>query len=58
MQMTQGDAITRDLVPVLDAEGTPCLHDKISRQCFYNAGTGTFGYKIKATGEVVAPVNG
>jgi hypothetical protein len=57
MQMTQGDAITRDLVPVLDAEGTPCLHDKISRQCFYNQGAGVFGYKIKATGEVVAPVN-
>ena len=55
LQMTQDDVVTRDLVPVLDAAGTPCLHDKISRQCFRNLGTGTFGYKIKATGETVAP---
>ena len=58
MQMTQGDVMTRDLVPVLDADGTPCMFDKLSKTCFRNAGTGTFGYKIKATGETVAPVNG
>jgi hypothetical protein len=47
--------LTRDFVPVLDADGVPCLYDKVTCQCFYNLGTGTFGYKIKATGEVVAP---
>ena len=36
-----------DLVPVLDASDVPCMFDKISRTCFYNAGTGTFGYRIK-----------
>lgn len=36
-----------DLIPVLDANGTPCMFDKVSKQCFYNSGTGTFGYRIK-----------
>lgn len=31
------------------------MYDKISRQCFYNAGTGTFGYRIKNSGETIAP---
>lgn len=37
-----------NVIPVLDANGKPCMYDKISRQCFYNSGTGTFKYKIKA----------
>ena len=55
--ISQREDIYMDLVPVLDANGTPCMFDKISRQCFYNKGTGTFGYKIKATGETVAPTS-
>lgn len=46
-KFSQGSEVTRDLIPVLDASGTPCMYDKISRQCFYNVGSGTFGYKIK-----------
>lgn len=42
-------------LPVLDATGTPCMYDKISRTCFYNKGKGTFGYKIKNSDIVVAP---
>lgn len=53
--ISQREDIYMDLVPVLDANGTPCMFDKISRQCFYNKGTGTFGYRIKATGEESAP---
>lgn len=53
--ISQHEDIYMDLVPVLDTAGIPCMFDKISRQCFYNSGTGTFGYKIKATGETVAP---
>lgn len=37
----------RDFVPVLDANGTPCIYDKVSNQCLYNLGTGTFGYRLK-----------
>ena len=31
------------------------MWDTVSKQFFTNAGTGTFGYRIKTTGEVVAP---
>lgn len=36
-----------DLVPVLDADGSPCMFDKVSRRCFYNVGSGTFGWQLK-----------
>ena len=44
-----------DLVPVLDAAGIPCMYDKVSHACFYNKGTGKFGYRIKRTGDESAP---
>lgn len=46
-QITQGSDVRHDLVPVLDDTGTPCMYDKVSKQCFYNSGKGTFGYRIK-----------
>lgn len=46
-----------DLAPVLDADGTPCMFDKISRTCFYNAGSGSFGYRVKTTGATSAPMS-
>lgn len=51
----QGNSKKRDFRPALDAEGTPCMFDWVSRTCFYNEGLGTFGYKVKRTGEEVAP---
>ncbi len=33
------------------------MYDKVSRTCFYNAGSGSFGYRIKRTGETVAPMS-
>ena len=53
-RITEGKQQVRDLVPVLDENGTPCLFDKVSPQCFYNTGKGTLGYRIKRTGETVA----
>ena len=50
--------LVRDLIPALDIAGVPCMFDKVSGQPYYNVGSGTFGYKIKATGETVAPVRG
>ena len=55
LTISDGDELILDFVPVLDADGTPCMYDKITRKCFYNIGKGTFGYKIKATGETVDP---
>jgi hypothetical protein len=56
-KITQGATVIHDLVPVLDDTGTPCMYDKVSKQCFYNKGTGSFGYRIKRTGETVAPMS-
>ena len=54
-RLFNGQELAQELIPVLDENGVPCMYDKISQGCLYNSGTGTFGYKIKATGEVVAP---
>ena len=42
----QGDLI-QYLRPCLDTEGVPCMYDEVSKQYFYNQGSGTFGYKKK-----------
>ena len=57
LRMTQGAELTRDMVPVLNAAGAPGLWDKVNRVFIGNAGKGTFGYRIKRTGEAVAPMS-
>ena len=37
-----GDELIQDFVPCLDAEGVPCMFDLVSRQSFYNKGSGSF----------------
>ena len=32
----------RDMIPVLDKNGTPCMYDKVEHKFYYNAGTGDF----------------
>lgn len=39
--------IIKELIPILDTQGRPCMYDKVSRKFFYNQGTGEFLYKIK-----------
>ena len=34
-----------DLIPVLDYADVPCMYDRVSNTCLYNAGTGTFQYE-------------
>lgn len=55
MQISKGTDVYMDLVPVLDGSGVPCVYDKVSKQPFYNNGTGTFGYKLK---EETVPASG
>lgn len=31
-----------DLIPVVDKQGVGCMYDKVSKQLFYNQGTGSF----------------
>ena len=35
-----------NLIPALDRNGTPCMYDTVSKQTFYNAGTGNFLYEL------------
>jgi len=34
--------LIRDMIPVKDSDGVVCMYDKVSKQYFYNAGTGNF----------------
>lgn len=34
------------LIPCLDNNGMPCMYDTVSKQTFYNLGTGEFAYKV------------
>ena len=36
------DVLVRDMIPVLDRNGTPCMCDKVEGKFYYNAGTGDF----------------
>ena len=41
-QIKVGGELIRDFIPVLDESGTACMYDKVSREYFYNKGTGNF----------------
>ncbi len=44
------------LIPALrDLDGIPGMWDAVSKQFFINSGTGSFGYRVKTSGQVVAP---
>ena len=53
--LSLGTEITRKLVPVLNADGVPGMYDTVSKTFFDNQGSGTFGYRIKRSGEEFAP---
>lgn len=42
VQIYDNDFLVRDMVPILDEDGIPCMYDKVTNTIFYNAGTGTF----------------
>ena len=45
-----------NLIPALrNADGVPGMWDPVSKQFFTNSGTGSFGYRVKTSGQVVAP---
>ena len=37
-----GDKLIQDFQPCLDTDGVPCMFDLVSRNSFYNVGTGSF----------------
>ena len=43
VQKLYGEGVlVADMVPALDASNVPCMYDKVRKQYFYNAGTGSF----------------
>ena len=44
VQITEGNKIVRDFIPVLDNSGRPAMYDQVSGQLFYNQGSGEFTY--------------
>jgi hypothetical protein len=36
------NTLVRDMIPVLDEDGTPCMFDTVEGKFYYNAGTGQF----------------
>ena len=44
-QISEGTTLVRDLIPCLDTNGVPCMYDVITKQTYYNAGTGNFLYE-------------
>lgn len=47
--------IVRNFIPAIDKNGKPCMYDTVTRQPFYNQGSGEFGYEL-LDGTYVAPV--
>lgn len=43
-KITENGKYILNLIPCLDENDVPCMYDSVSKQCFYNNGTGTFGY--------------
>ena len=43
-KLYDNDTLVRDFIPVIDSNSKPCLFDKVSRECYYNQGTGEFLY--------------
>ena len=41
------DVLIRDMIPVLDKNGTACMYDKVNKKFYYNSGTGDFLYGEK-----------
>lgn len=47
-----------ELIPALrNSDSVAGMFDRVSKQFFVNKGTGSFGYRIKRTGESVAPMS-
>lgn len=44
-----GDLV-RNFVPCIDSSHVPCMYDTVSKQPFYNAGTGEFLYELEELG--------
>lgn len=45
-EITEGDKLVMDLIPVLDKNLVACMYDKVSGKYLYNQGSGEFKWKL------------
>ena len=45
--MWENGELVRNFVPSIDRAYRPCMYDTVTKQSFYNQGTGEFLYKEK-----------
>lgn len=50
LTLSREDEILLNLIPALDPSGRPCMYDTITRQPFYNRGTGEFLCELSGGG--------
>lgn len=43
-KLYKNNVLIQDLRPCIDSNGVVCMYDMVTKEYFYNAGTGTFGY--------------
>lgn len=46
-KQSRNGVLIRDLMPVFDQNDVPCMYDRVTKQFFYNQGSGEFLYKVK-----------
>ena len=44
LKIYENNVLVRDYIPVLDHAGVACLYDKVTKELYYNAGSGAFSY--------------
>lgn len=45
-KFSENNTITHHFIPCLDTNNVPCFYDTITKQTYYNEGTGTFTYEV------------
>ena len=56
-EITEGDKLVMDLIPVLDKNLVACMYDKVSGKYFYNQGDGEFKWKLPNQLEYIRTTN-
>lgn len=54
-QIYDNENLVRDYIPKTDANGTPCMYDKITDKYYYNSGSGTLN-GIAKNGHIELPI--
>lgn len=54
IEVYDADTLVHHFIPCLDVAGVPCMYDAIDKKPLYNNGTGTFGYKLAESKQILS----